>query len=663
MGGKKKIPSIVLFLPLVLGSVVVLLPRQGRTGGGASNADWTAPAPASGLTGSELVFLLQYVGSDYAGAVENGAVISDFEYQEMLEFTRILTEEYEKRSPGSAVVSGLGELRASVLAKEDPRKVLAQSRELVSKVTKELGLVTYPVRAPVVGNGETLYRVACAQCHGENGDGRGLSAFGQDPPPTSFREARMKSVAPHQLYNAIGFGVDGTSMPSFDAAYDVSARWDIAFYLMTLRDDFAAAAPRSTVSITVRDLATMSDEELRSSREVSGPELDYFRSVVPETSEDELIRLAQAKLEESYGHFQGGDRDRAVRASLEAYLEGVEPTEATLLALDSRLVKDLERELALYRTSLRDGAPTDAIAARLDRLRSLTDDARETLLRSGSGFEFAFVQSGAIILREGIEAALLVALLLSYLAAAGHPELRRHILGGAIFGLVAGVVTWAGVQYLVSASTLEREALEGITSLLAAAVLFSVSFWIIHNADLKRWKGYIEERAKTALGTGSGLALATVSFFAVYREAFETVLFYQALWLRSGERAPGGVLLGFAAGTLLLVAVVLAMFRYGKRIPLKPFFVVTGILLGMLALVFAGYGIAELQKIGWIQETALEWVPYVPFLDLQPTTEGLSLQLGIFLSFVLSWFLAGDTRGPKVTTRSGGELARGIARG
>jgi high-affinity iron transporter len=662
MGRPKRIPSFLLFLPLILGSVIALFPRSGKSGGAAAAADFGA-APASGLSGSELLFLLQYVGSDYAGAVANGAVVSDFEYQEMLEFTRILCEEYEKLSSGSSVAAGLRELRSSVLAREEPRRVLSRTRELVVAMTKELGLVTYPVRAPSVENGEKLYRVACAQCHGERGDGRGLSIAGQNPPPTSFREGRMKSVAPHQLYNAIGFGVDGTAMPSFDAAYEPSQRWDIAFYLMTLRDDFGPEAPGSSLSISVRDLATMSDEELETSREVSAPALDYYRSAVPETSEDELVRLAQSKLEESYGLFQGGDAEGAIRLSLEAYLEGIEPTEATLVALDARLVKDLERELALYRSSLREGAATADVATRLDRLRSLTDDARETLRGSGSGFGFAFLQSGTIILREGIEAALLVALLLSYLAAAGHPELRRYTLGGALAGLVAGLVTWLLAQYVVSTTTLAREALEGITSLLAAAVLFSVSFWIIHNADLKKWKGYIEERARTALGTGSGLALAAVSFLAVYREAFETVLFYQALWLRSGTLAPGGILAGFAAGCLLLAAIVVAMFRYGKRIPLKPFFVATGILLGLLSLVFAGYGVAELQKIGWVRETPLEWVPYVPFLDLQPTLEGLSLQLGIFLSFVLSWFLAGSTGEKEVRRRPEGELARGTARG
>ena len=651
MSGKRSFSQVLLFVPLVLGVLLVFLPRRGTTGGSSRELPTLASSGNASLGGEELVFLLQYVGSDYRGAVLDGRILDEFEYQEMSQFARILLEEHARIAPeGSEVGKGIAQLAAFVEEKQDPAKVLGLTRELVAAMTRELGLVTYPARAPSVEEGAKLFASSCAQCHGESGDGNGRAAPGQVPPPTSFREARMKKVAPHQIYNAVGFGVDGTAMPSFEDAFSPSQRWDVSFYLMTLRDDFSPlsqSAQSAPLPVSVRELATLSDEELKASRNLDWEALDFYRSAVPETPEDELLRLAERKLEESYGAFQGGDRNRAVRLSIEAYLEGIEPTEATLLSIDARLVRNLERELTQYRALLREGGEREAVAARLDRIRVLTADARKALAFSGTGFGFAFLQSAAIILREGIEAALLVALLLSYLAAAGLPELRRYTLGGAFAGLAAGALTWLLAQLLVETSTLEREALEGLTSLLAAAVLFSVSFWILHNADLKRWKSYIQDKAKTALGTGSGLALATVSFLAVYREAFETVLFYQALWLRSGSAAGGGIVLGLASGLVVLTAVILLMFRYGKRIPLKPFFAITGILLGILSLVFAGYGIAELQKIGWIQETPLDWVPYVPFLDLQPTLEGLALQLGIFLSFVLSWFLAGNDTGKR----------------
>ncbi len=637
LGGTR---SVLLFLPLFLGGLLVFFPRRGTTEGPAPEA----PRASAGLTGEELVFLLQYVGSDYRGAVADGRILDEFEYAEMTQFTRILLEEQARIAPETSDVGeGLRKLATLVEEKEDPAKVLALTRELVVAMTRELGLVTYPARAPIVEEGKRVFAAACAQCHGSSGDGLGPSAAGQNPPPSSFREARMKKVAPHQLYNAVGFGVEGTAMPSFEDAFSPSERWNVSFYLMTLREDFSPRAPSTPLPVSVRDLATLSDEELATSRGLDGGALDFYRSASPETQEEELLRLADRKLQESYGAFQSGERDRAVRLSIEAYLEGIEPTEATLLSIDTRLVRNLERELTQYRAELREGGDRESSPRGSTEFRLLTADARKTLSESGTGFTFAFLQSAAIILREGIEAALLVALLLSYLAASGIPSCgatpgRRPRRARRRRRDVAHRPGRRSNRARCSG----RHSRDDVAP--RGGRPFSVSFWILHNADLKRWKSYIHEKATTALGTGSGLALASLSFLAVYREAFETVLFYQALWLRSGTHEAGAIAAGLAFGVVVLLAIIVLMFRYGKRIPLKPFFAITGLLLGLLSLVFAGYGIAELQKIGWIQETPLDWVPYIPFLELQPTFEGLSLQLGIFLSFVLSRFMSGAKR-------------------
>ncbi|HJS73508.1 MAG TPA: c-type cytochrome, partial [Vicinamibacteria bacterium] len=212
-GGRR---SLLLFLPLILGALLVFFPRRGTTVAVAREI----PSSPAGLGGEELVFLLQYVGSDYRGAVADGQILDEFEYQEMTQFTRILQEEQARLSPETSEVGdGLTRLATMVEEKEDPAKVLALTRELVTSMTRELGLVTYPARAPRVEEGKKLFAIACAQCHGASGDGLGPSAEGLLPPPTSFREARMKKVAPRQLYNAVGFGVDGTTMPSFEDAF------------------------------------------------------------------------------------------------------------------------------------------------------------------------------------------------------------------------------------------------------------------------------------------------------------------------------------------------------------------------------------------------------------------------------------------------------------
>jgi high-affinity iron transporter len=186
---------------------------------------------------------------------------------------------------------------------------------------------------------------------------------------------------------------------------------------------------------------------------------------------------------------------------------------------------------------------------------------------------------------------------------------------------------------------LGNEALEGMTSLAAAAVLFTVCLWLIHNADVQRWKNLIRRHAQDALGSGGKWAVALTAFLAVYREAFETVLFYQALWLRAGSDHTG-IVAGFGLGAIGFAVVYLMLFYFGMRLPLKPFFAATSAMLALLAFTFAGYGVRAMQIIGWIPETMLPWNLRLPLLEIYPTVESSALQLGILLSLILGYGMA-----------------------
>jgi high-affinity iron transporter len=174
--------------------------------------------------------------------------------------------------------------------------------------------------------------------------------------------------------------------------------------------------------------------------------------------------------------------------------------------------------------------------------------------------------------------------------------------------------------------------------LLATAMLFYVSYWLLSKMEVARWNQFVRGRVQEAVSSGSALALATVAFLAVYREGFETVLFYKALFLAgAGSVAPvvGGMLVGGVA----LALVYYAIHRWGVRIPLKPFFVITSAFLYYMAFVFAGKGIAELQEGGVIGTTVLPWAPRWPALGIYPTVESLALQgvLVVLLIVGLVW--------------------------
>lgn len=636
---QRKWLQLALFVPLAVGVATLFFP--GRSMPLTPQPGSSRAAESDALSPEQLVFLLQYLATDYPGAVRDGQIVDQAEYREMLEFADTLTSEYQAAAAGSPdpeISRGLETLRGRVAEKAEPAEIRAHVSRILPLMSSRLGVVSYPTLAPDLAAGKSLYAVNCARCHGASGDGRGPSAAGLDPAPSSFRDARMNQLAPHQVYNAVSFGVSGTDMPSHLESLAEKQRWDVAFYVMTLREDFKPAGRRD-LGLSLRDLSSHSTADLLTILQAQGKpadpsSIDALRADPPGPSTQDLLELTRLKLERSLEAARRGDPEGAVRLSLEAYLEGVEPLEPALRQREPEILSRLERAFAEYRHALRAGAPPVQTASLRSRLDPLLKEAESALADSPLEAGLVVVQSLAIILREGVEAALLLGLMWTYLAAAGQSKLQRHVASGAVAGLAAGFATWIAAQWFLSITPVGQEALEGITSLLAAAVLFTVCFWIIHNADIQSWKTFIKQRADAAMGGGSGFALAAAAFLAVYREAFETVLFYQALWLRAPAQG-AAVVAGFLAGGLALALLMVGMFQFGLKIPLKRFFTVTGLLLGWLCLSFAGYGVAELQNIGWIKQTPLGWIVEIPLLDIQSTVEGLGLQLGILLSFML----------------------------
>lgn len=236
-----------------------------------------------------------------------------------------------------------------------------------------------------------------------------------------------------------------------------------------------------------------------------------------------------------------------------------------------------------------------------------------------------FFNSFLIILREGFEAILIISALVAYLKRSGNADKVKTVYKGGLWALLASLVTAVLLQRVFSVSGTGKEAVEGITMLLATAVLFYVSYWLITKSEVTRWQSYIKSKVERSIGKGSVLALGFASFIAVYREGAETALFYLAIYSTSGGNL-GPIVAGVLAGSFVLVIIFL-LFRYASvRIPIGPFFAATSTLLYYLAFVFAGKGIHELQEAGWISETSLYIVPRVDFLGLYPTIEGLTLQ-------------------------------------
>lgn len=259
---------------------------------------------------------------------------------------------------------------------------------------------------------------------------------------------------------------------------------------------------------------------------------------------------------------------------------------------------------------------------------------REMARPPASGFG-AFLQSLLIILREGFEAILVIGAVVAFLIKTGHRERLRSIWTGVLLGLGASALTAIVLATVLRALPATREVIEGATMLVAVVVLFWVSYWLISRVEAAKWQKFIREKVDAALQHGGGTTLALVAFLAVYREGAETALFYQAL-LNEGTDILLPLLAGLLVGGALLGVIFTLFYRYGIRIPLRPFFTVTSVLLYYMAFVFMGKGVRELQEGGVMSITVLPGWPHVEAMGIFPSVETLLAQALLLLLFTFA---------------------------
>ena len=243
----------------------------------------------------------------------------------------------------------------------------------------------------------------------------------------------------------------------------------------------------------------------------------------------------------------------------------------------------------------------------------------------------SLLQSFVVITREGLEALLIIAAIIAYLEKSGHKRLEQKVWTGTWLAVLASLGTALAFGALFKANEGLQETLEGLTLVTASLVLFYVSHWFISKVEVSHWHAYIRGKVSQALEKGSGFALAVTAFVAVYREGFETVLFYQALAVSAEPAALWG---GFALGVLVLLALFYLILRVEAKLDLKTIFLVTSSLLILMSIIFMGQGVHELQEAHWLPETAFEGLPKVKDLGVFPTLETLAGQLLVVVAAV-----------------------------
>lgn len=615
-------------------------------------------APADDESAQTIVHMLDYVGVDYPEFVRDGEVLDAAEYAEQREFaTQVITLLGRLPAvPGQPVLlERARELLARIDAKAPGSEVSALAAELRAGTIRAWNLQVVPRQAPDVAQGARLYAEHCASCHGARGRGDGPLAEGMEPAPSDFDdEARMRQRSVYGLYNTIALGVGGTPMRAF-AELAENERWILAFYSASLRADPEQVARGEALwekgegRTTFDSLGALVSRAPAEQAEAASA-LDDVRAYL--TRQPKALQalapapldFARATLDEAQQAYERGDREGARRLAIAAYLEGFELVESALNNVDAPLRAEVEREMMALRATIGDGRPVQEVAAQVAGVKALIDRADDALSGDGLSPAAAFVSALLILLREGLEAILVLSAIIAFVVKTGRRDALPYIHAGWIAAVALGAATWAVARYALTISGANREITEGVTALLAAAMLLYVGWWLHSRSNAQAWNRFLREQVDTALSRRTLWAMAAVSFLAVYRELFEVILFYEALWAQAGAQGYRPVLWGIAAAALLLTLIGGAILRYSVRLPIGPFFAVTSGLLALLAVIFIGNGVAALQEAGVIDATMVRFVS-VPLLGIHPTMQGLGSQLlALFAIAAGLWFNRSRTR-------------------
>jgi high-affinity iron transporter len=608
---------------------------------------------------------------EYRAGVRNGRVIAKSEIEEARLFFAEARRSAGLLSPevSSSTVRALDEIAGLVDATASPDTIQARVLALTNSLSQRLGisLEEIPAETPSLARGAQVYRENCASCHGDLGRGNGPMAAGLDPKPANLSDAAALSEAsPLDFYRRVTIGVVGTSMPAFEGRLSADDRWAAAAYATLLR----LPAPKGEVPPSLRRFdrtARLTDSEIRkemaaASADTASTLVAAVRSIQEQADAAATARIfARVRSQlDSVDHLaRAGRGAEASSVAFNAYIT-FEQVERSVRAKHPDLASSLENRFAALRTRAAGGATTVELDGIQRGLAADLENAERVLGETLSPFNL-FLQSFVILVREGLEAILVLGALMTFLAKTGAANRKRDIHVGVGAAVAASLLTAFVLETVFRLSPARREALEGLTMVAATGVLFYVSYWLLSKMEVAKWNRFVRGKVQDAVSSGSALALASAAFLAVYREGFETVLFYKALFVAGGSGgSTAAVLAGIALGAVVMVFVYVAINRFGVRLPLKPFFGVTSAFLYYMAFVFAGKGVAELQEGNLVPTTIVSWAPRIPALGIYPTVESLTAQAVLLVLLVIAvvWTFVIEPRRLQVTSVMVPEPAR-----
>lgn len=575
-----------------------------------------------------LVTLLDYISKDYRVAVVNGKVVNEVEFAEMTDFVEKCIVLHKDLSPAiksdkfNQLKESLKELQLSVSGKSDKELISAIALNAKNRVL-DLGLLKItPDGYPSLKNGAVLYRANCVSCHGEKGFGNGIAGKRLDPAPTNFHEAEL---SPLQAYNVIKLGIEGTGMASYDHLSE-DEKWDLSFYIVSLKHQKNNPKTEFPNTLHLDSISKWNDKELQRFLDTAANNttVGQLRHYEPERSNP--LDIALKNLDLSYNFFKTGDNKKAEDYALTSYLEGIELVENLLNASSPELVRDIERNMIAYRKALQndDKAGVESIYL---KLKEEITSAKTLLAERDYSFAFIYGSALSILIREALEALLIILIILSILRPMQVRKAVVAVHSGWILAVLIGFASWFFVDKLINLSGASRELMEGTGAILAVLVLLFAGIWLHSHSEISKWTHFIKSKINSISQTGNWLGLFTFSFIVVFREAFEVVLFLSSLKLNNPEVAGSAINWALLTSIVVVAIITVVFLKFTKLLPLGKFFKLAAYMVSVLAVVLTGKGVMAFQEAGYIPITPIELIPRIDLLGIYPNLQSISSQL------------------------------------
>lgn len=348
---------------------------------------------------------------------------------------------------------------------------------------------------------------------------------------------------------------------------------------------------------------------------IQGDLSSFQPAVVPTKGDKPTVVSLISLLEQAIADLKA-NQPQAAKDKVQQFRESWLDVEGVIVTQSSKVYTAAESDMVISYSQLSEN-PVDSVGAE----KTLTK-MRNYLMPLSTKTSYTLIDAVTIILREGLEALLVIVALLGFLKKSGHQNKEKWIWSGVGFGVIVSIILGVVVQMLFSSGAFGSNnfLIAGFTGLFAALMLIYMSYWLHSKSSLAQWSQYISNKSTKALASGSLWSLAILAFLAVFREGTEMVLFFIGM---ASSISLASLLGGIGLGILILAIISFLILKVGLKIPMRPFFLISSFFVFYLCFKFLGMGVHGLQLAGVLQATRISSMPTIEFFALYATWENI----------------------------------------